>query len=209
MAQLELFPKATIAALRDWSKDRRRWPGRDDFRRDCARRRKWGLKRRHAEKLCRLNGCSRRCMEVGIHDPVERVPPLIWDAEVTCTERPAATDLPHGDEPRDGASRPNHQAGSMARAEPACPREKAARAAETAPDLPMVEDREVARAMLGNRAGPAVPADGVVSADGAVQTPGCGPGRAGGRRRGRCLSKGTGTARACESTDRHEFTTRG
>jgi hypothetical protein len=184
MTQLELFPKATIAALRDWSKDRRWWPERDEFRRDCARRRNWGLKRRHAKKLCRLHGCSRLCMEVGIHDPVERIPPLIWDAEVTCTEwparsvrsgaSPAGMDLSQGDGPQ-GVSEPESQPEAVARAEVMCRPEDAGHAAQT------VETLVVAGRLQSGQTEGAVKVEGEARVDGSgqarsvVEVDGCSP----------------------------------
>ncbi|MFF5076318.1 hypothetical protein ACFY36_04655 [Actinoplanes sp. NPDC000266] len=57
------------------------------FRRDAAERRRRGLKRRHALKLCRLHGCSRLRGELGLPDPTERIPPLVWDDEVSWVRR--------------------------------------------------------------------------------------------------------------------------
>jgi len=54
--QLSLFDRATTTAMRDRTKSRNYSPERDEFRRDHERRRYWGLKRRHAEKLRRLHG---------------------------------------------------------------------------------------------------------------------------------------------------------
>jgi hypothetical protein len=182
MTQLELFPRQVINALRDKSKDRRWSPERDEFRRDCARRRKWGLKRRHAEKLCRLHGCSRRCMEVGIHDPVERIPPLIWDAEATCTQRPSRP-VDGGGEPRDGASSPARLAETAMRTEDFEPgaggagRAEGPVQAERAPetDAPVVADAEV------------------VGSSVAVDFPGGSSERA--SHSGRTIYRGSGTAR--------------
>lgn len=90
MAQLSLFSRLEVAAWRDRTKSRRYSPDMEEFRRDHARRRSWGLKRRHAAKLCRSQGCSWRCGAVGLHDPVVQLPPLIWDDEQTCSAPPAS-----------------------------------------------------------------------------------------------------------------------
>ena len=81
--QLQLFTRPATAAMRDRTKARNYSPEKEEFRRDHARRRQWGLARRHAQKLCRSHGCSRECAEVGLHDHAEAVPPLIWPAEAT------------------------------------------------------------------------------------------------------------------------------
>ncbi len=52
MGQMALF---SVAGLRDRTRARNYSPSRDDFRRDHERRRHFGLQRRHAEKLRRLN----------------------------------------------------------------------------------------------------------------------------------------------------------
>jgi hypothetical protein len=81
--------------MRDPSKGRNYSPEKAAFRRDHERRRRHGLVRRHAEKLCRLHGCSSKCAEAGLHDQVERIPPLIWGAEFTLQRppRPAANQV--------------------------------------------------------------------------------------------------------------------
>ena len=75
--------------MRDRTKSLNYSPEKEQFRRDHARRRKWGLARRHAQKLCRSQGCSRECAEVGLHDHAEAVPPLIWPKEANCLQRPS------------------------------------------------------------------------------------------------------------------------
>jgi hypothetical protein len=64
-----------------------------EFRRDHERRRRWGLKRRHGWKLCRSRGCSPACGELGLHEDVESVPPLIWPEGATCV-RPSGRPEP-------------------------------------------------------------------------------------------------------------------
>jgi hypothetical protein len=49
-----LFSRAEIAVMRDRTRSRNYSASRDDFRREHERRRSWGLRRRHAEKLHRL-----------------------------------------------------------------------------------------------------------------------------------------------------------
>ncbi len=88
--QLQLFTRPAIAAIRDRTKGRNHSPAKEEFRREHARRRRWGLARRHAQKLCRSRGCSRECAALGLHDEAEAVPPLIWPDEATCTHRPQA-----------------------------------------------------------------------------------------------------------------------
>jgi hypothetical protein len=53
MRQLELFTVAELSAMRDRTRSRRYSPANEQFRREQARRRAWGLARRHAEKLRR------------------------------------------------------------------------------------------------------------------------------------------------------------
>ncbi|MER7276382.1 hypothetical protein ABT369_18215 [Dactylosporangium sp. NPDC000244] len=62
MAQMQLFSSRELAAMRDRTKARNCWPGKDEFRQEARRRRGWGLVRRHAEKLRR------------IHEPTEAAP---------------------------------------------------------------------------------------------------------------------------------------
>ncbi len=105
--QLQLFTRPVTVAMRDRTRWRNYSLEKEEFRVDHARRRRWGLRRRHARKLCRLHGCSRECGEVGLHDYAEPIPPLIWPAEATLTRRPspavpsrdvpAERDLPAGE----------------------------------------------------------------------------------------------------------------
>ncbi|MFF5076127.1 hypothetical protein ACFY36_03690 [Actinoplanes sp. NPDC000266] len=88
MAQLGFFSRSVIASMRDWSGVPSHSPEMVEFRRGQDERRRWGLKRRHALKLCRLHGCSRLCGELGLHDSTERIPPLVWDEEVSWVRRP-------------------------------------------------------------------------------------------------------------------------
>ena len=77
--QLQFFTRPEMAAMRDPTKARNYSPGAAEFRRDHAERRRWGLIRRHAEKLCRLHGCAGECVALGLHDHVESMP---WAALV-------------------------------------------------------------------------------------------------------------------------------
>ncbi len=52
--QQQLFTPAELSAMRDRTRARNYSPQREDFRRDHERRRYWGLKRRHAERLRQL-----------------------------------------------------------------------------------------------------------------------------------------------------------
>jgi hypothetical protein len=55
MRQLQLFTTAELAAMRDRRASRRYSPEAEEFRRDHARHRKWGLAQRHARRLRRLH----------------------------------------------------------------------------------------------------------------------------------------------------------
>jgi hypothetical protein len=59
MRQLQLFTTAELAAMRDRTASRNHSPGRDQFRREHARHRAWGLTRRHTERLRRIRDASR------------------------------------------------------------------------------------------------------------------------------------------------------
>jgi hypothetical protein len=56
MGQLSLFTRSELAAMRDRTRSRNYSPAKEQFRREHARHRDWGLARRHAEKLRRLHG---------------------------------------------------------------------------------------------------------------------------------------------------------
>jgi hypothetical protein len=142
--------------VRDRAKARNHAPEKEEFRREHARHRRWGLARRHAWKRCRAHGCSRECAELGLHDHVEAVPPLIWPDETTGAQRTsppapshdvaAASDLPPGGRQSScppvraaGARRADQadcradQAAGAHRAEPATPAEPAHQAEAVAP----------------------------------------------------------------------------
>lgn len=99
--QLSLFSRPVTVSLRDHTRARNWSPKKEESRREHARRRVWGLARRHGWKVCRSRGCSRRCGELGLHDPVEAVPPLIWPAEAVFTRRPSSAPA-GGDAPAEG-----------------------------------------------------------------------------------------------------------
>ncbi|HTJ38795.1 MAG TPA: hypothetical protein VL738_36660 [Dactylosporangium sp.] len=58
MRQLQLFTTKELAAMRDRTKSRRYSPAGEEFRREHARQRAWGLARRHDEKLRRLRAAA-------------------------------------------------------------------------------------------------------------------------------------------------------
>src|SRR6187402_2059711 len=53
---MEFFTRSEIAEMRDRTRSRRYSPAREEFRREHARHRAWGLVERHARKLRRLHG---------------------------------------------------------------------------------------------------------------------------------------------------------
>jgi hypothetical protein len=55
MWQLQLFTTAELAAMRDRPASRRYSPEAEEFRREHARHRNWGLAQRHARRLRRLH----------------------------------------------------------------------------------------------------------------------------------------------------------
>ncbi len=85
MGQLSLFSRVEIAGMRERTVARNYSPTRDEFRREHERRRFWGLRRRHAEKL-RRGGAGVLTAPVGRGDRI----------------RPAVTATPAGG----SASRP-------------------------------------------------------------------------------------------------------
>jgi hypothetical protein len=71
MRQLQLFTTAALAEMRDRTASRNHSPAREEFRREHARHRAWGLVQRHGERLRRRRRqpCARdpapRCEQVG------------------------------------------------------------------------------------------------------------------------------------------------
>ena len=120
MAQLQLFSRSEVAAMRDRTRSRNYSAEGDEFRRVHERHRRWGLARRYALKRCRLQGCSAECAAVGLHDPHEAVPPLIWPAGVTRGPRPsrpgACRDVPADRDPPPGNHHPGDSDASAAQA---------------------------------------------------------------------------------------------
>jgi hypothetical protein len=51
MRQLQMFTTAELAKMRDRSASRRHSPQANEFRREHARHRAWGLAQRHARRL--------------------------------------------------------------------------------------------------------------------------------------------------------------
>ena len=66
MRQLQLFTRAALAEMRDRTAARNYSPAREEFRREHAHHRTWGLTQRHGERLRRERGQS--CA----HDPALR-----------------------------------------------------------------------------------------------------------------------------------------
>ena len=149
MAQLQLFTRSEVAAMRDRSRARNYSPEGEEFRRVHARHRSWGLARRHARKLCRSHGCSTECAAVGLHDSAD-VPPLIWPAGAT-RERPPSESGQSPDIPAERGQRPDpHHCDD--RAEPADQPMPASRTKTVAP-ANSAESAE--RTSLTDRAEPA------------------------------------------------------
>ncbi|GIF17333.1 hypothetical protein BJ973_009705 [Actinoplanes tereljensis] len=137
--QMQLFDRSTTVALRDRTKARNYSPAGDEFRRDQVPRRRWGLRRRYGWKRCREHGCSRECGELGLHDDVEAVPPLIWPEGATRVRRPASP-APNRDAPA------SHPAASH-RPETATPTQPAHQAE---PNLPAVPAPPITPGMRNN-----------------------------------------------------------
>jgi len=118
--QLQLFTSAELAAMRDRTKSRRYSPAQEEFRREHARQRAWGLARRHAEKLRRLHAEKLRrlhaaapadgCRTGSAPEPVPSpAPPAIAPEQV----EPLATDTsPSESGPGEGDVSPDRAQGS-------------------------------------------------------------------------------------------------
>ncbi|XVU22295.1 hypothetical protein ACQPZJ_34175 [Actinoplanes sp. CA-054009] len=93
MAQMQLFTRAKTAELRDPTKARNYSPSAAEFRRDHEKRRAWGLKARHAQKLQRLFG-SVAAAEAHFRQAAQQrkmiTPPQPTPTSQTIPERPAA-----------------------------------------------------------------------------------------------------------------------
>jgi len=94
--QLSLFDRATTTAMRDRTRSRNYSPERDEFRRDHERRRYWGLKRRHAEKLRQLHGDPTRPATPPANDdqprPTPTPPPPAAPAPTAAIPPPVSPD---------------------------------------------------------------------------------------------------------------------
>src|SRR5687768_13702287 len=88
MRQLELFTVAELSAMRDRTRSRRYSPANEQFRREQARRRAWGLARRHAEKLRRAQ--ERR--DEAAREPVPPQPPTAPEQAIPLMDNPRPND---------------------------------------------------------------------------------------------------------------------
>ncbi|UQU66913.1 hypothetical protein COUCH_11840 [Couchioplanes caeruleus] len=86
MRQLELFSTAELTVMRDRTASRRYCAAREEFRREHARRRMWGLARRHAAKLRRLHEDRGADRPAGAGS---RVRPRAWRGLAAPAERTA------------------------------------------------------------------------------------------------------------------------
>jgi hypothetical protein len=105
MRQLQLFTSAALAEMRDRTASRNYSPEREEFRREHARHRAWGLLQRHGERLRRQRRQS--CA----HAPAPRgegvaaaVTPPAQKSRPTMPSRATATATPR---PRDRPRRPD------------------------------------------------------------------------------------------------------
>ncbi|MEV4701842.1 hypothetical protein [Actinoplanes sp. NPDC049316] len=69
MRQLQFFSTAELAVMRDRTASRRYSAEREQFRREHARHREWGLAQRHAAKLRRLHGAQGAGRPSGARSP--------------------------------------------------------------------------------------------------------------------------------------------
>ncbi|SNY44277.1 hypothetical protein SAMN05421748_10751 [Paractinoplanes atraurantiacus] len=172
MAQMGFFSRSEIAAMRDWTGVPRHSPDMVEIRRDHAERRRWGLKRRHAAKLCQLHGCSRACGEVGLHDSFERIPPLIWDDDVT-RARPdpevarQAAPACRAEQPVEAVAAPQPE--PPFQAEPAIQAQPAFQAEPAVRTEPAVQAQPAFQAEQAVQTGPAAQARPAIQVEQAVQ----------------------------------------
>jgi hypothetical protein len=75
MRQLSTFTRAQVAGMRDRTASRNHSPGRDQFRREHARHRARGLKRRHADRVRRLHPPEASAIEPPREDGPQDPPP--------------------------------------------------------------------------------------------------------------------------------------
>jgi len=90
--QLSLFDRATTASMRDRTRSRNYSPERDEFRREHERRRYWGLKRRHAEKLRRIHDGPTPPATPAANDDQSPPPPPAVPATAAATPPPVSPD---------------------------------------------------------------------------------------------------------------------
>ncbi|HTJ35288.1 MAG TPA: hypothetical protein VL738_18845 [Dactylosporangium sp.] len=112
MRQLQLFTSSELAAMRDRTRSRRYSPAGEEFRREHARQRAWGLARRHAEKLRRLRAAAPADDRPAgsAPEPVPSPPPPAIAAEQA---EPLATDASSGESgPDEGDVEPQQAQGS-------------------------------------------------------------------------------------------------
>ena len=117
---MSLFDRATTTAMRDRTKSRNYSPERDEFRRDHERRRYWGLKRRHAEKLRQLHGDPAPPITPPANDDQQRPAPPAVPAEAAVPTPP-----PVSPDPAAGTPQPAHASTPGPAAAPTAPRSAA------------------------------------------------------------------------------------
>src|SRR5690349_8407126 len=113
MAQLQLFSKKELAAMRDRTRSRHYSPAGEEFRREHERHRAWGLARRHAEKLRRAHAGTPPPTTAG-HDregPAEG--PVPSEPQATVPEQKAHPITGTGPNDRDTAAHQTHSAGQL------------------------------------------------------------------------------------------------
>ncbi|MFI5890897.1 hypothetical protein ACIA5D_12355 [Actinoplanes sp. NPDC051513] len=89
---MDFFTKSQLAEMRDPTRSRRYSPAREEFRREHARQRAWGLVERHARKLRRLHGgddgspltaAERRLWSSHPGTPAQPAPPMASSAHAS------------------------------------------------------------------------------------------------------------------------------
>jgi hypothetical protein len=94
MGQMQFFTTAQVAEMRDRTASRRYSPAAEEFRRDHARHREWGLRRRHADRLRRARGASRGLRTAPLSGDPARLPeasaPRCTRAPVIAAPAPAS-----------------------------------------------------------------------------------------------------------------------
>jgi hypothetical protein len=82
MGQLQFFSAGELAAMRDRTRSRRYSPVGEQFRREHARHRAWGLARRHAEKLRRVRAEALAAVDGHREASVPESPPAVPSEQV-------------------------------------------------------------------------------------------------------------------------------